>query len=323
MSTILVTGGAGFIGSHLSENLLKDNNYSRVVVVDNLDPTYDPKYKKENLSILNKSKKFKFYKTDIRDKKALEKIFKKEKPEYIVHLAAKTDTRTSVLEPDEHVTVNVGGLLNLLELARVHKIKKFISFSSSSVYGNNTKPPFSETDIADAPLSPYAATKKSAELLAYTYYFNHGMDIACFRIFNAYGPRLRPSLVLYKWVDNIFNNKPIEMSGAGVRKRDFTYVGDIIDAVKLALKKTKGFEVFNIGNSSPVSLVELLAIIEKTTKKKAVVVSRESAKASVEQTYANVAKAKKILGWEPKTSMEKGVSNFVTWFKKNRFKNRV
>ncbi len=133
MSTILVTGGAGFIGSHLCESLLKDKAYSRVVVVDNLDPTYDPKYKKENLSLLNKSNKFKFYKTDIRDMPALEKIFKKEKPEYIVHLAAKTDTRSSVLEPHEHVTVNVGGLLNILELARVYKVKKFVSFSSSSL----------------------------------------------------------------------------------------------------------------------------------------------------------------------------------------------
>ncbi len=173
------------------------------------------------------------------------------------------------------------------------------------------------------PLSPYAATKKAGELLAYTYHFNHGMDIACFRIFNAYGPRLRPSLVLYKWVESILNNKPIEMSGTGVRKRDFTYVGDIVDAVKLALKKTRGFEIFNIGNSNPVSLVELLSIIEKTTKKKAVVFSRESAKASVEQTYADVTKAKRVLNWEPKTSMEKGVSNFVVWFRKNRLKNRI
>jgi UDP-glucuronate 4-epimerase len=315
---ILVTGGAGFIGSHLCERLLKDRKVKRVIVVDNLDPTYPVKYKKENLSLLTPDKKFRFYKADIRDKKALERIFKKEKPEYVVHLAAKTDTRSSVHQADEHESVNVLGTLNIFDLAKDHGVKKIVFFSSSSVYGNTAKPPFKETDMLNFPLAPYGATKIAGEVLAYTYFFNFNLPIVCFRIFNAYGPRMRPSLVLYKWVNDVLHDRPVEMSGAGVRKRDFTYVGDIVDAVLLALKKNQGYEILNIGNSKPVSLTGLLKIIGKVTGKRPTLWRRPSNKASVETTYANISKAKRILGWRPKTSMEKGVSNFVTWFRKNR-----
>jgi UDP-glucuronate 4-epimerase len=319
MKSILVTGGAGFIGSHLCESLLKKPTVKKVVVVDNLDPTtYDPKFKKENLSLLTPSKKFKFYKTDIRDRKSLEKIFKKEKPEYVVHLAAKTDTRNSVHEPEAHEDVNVLGTINLLELSKDLKVKKFIFISSSSVYGNSAKPPFKETDMINKPLAPYGATKIAGEVLSHTYYFNHGLEVACLRLFNAYGPRLRPSLVLYKWVESILNGRPVEMSGTGVRKRDFTYVGDIVRSIELAMSKSKGFEIYNIGNSKPASLKELLRMVEKVTGKKATIKSRPSTKPSVEVTYANTNKAKRLLGWEPKVSMEKGVSNFVDWFRKNR-----
>ncbi|MBX4199211.1 GDP-mannose 4,6-dehydratase [Candidatus Parcubacteria bacterium] len=318
MKTVLITGGAGFIGSHLCEHLLRDPKVKRVVCIDNLDPTYPVKYKKENLSLLLPSKKFKFYKKDIRDRKALEAIFKKEKPDYVVHLAAKTDTRSSVHEAAEHESVNILGTLNIFDLAKDHKVKKVVFFSSSSVYGNTAKPPFKETDMLNFPLAPYGATKIAGEVLAYTYFFNFGLPIVCFRIFNAYGPRLRPSLVLYKWVESIMGGKVIEMSGTGTRKRDFTYVGDIVEAVDRALKADVGYEIVNVGNSSPITLKELLRIIEKVTRKKALVKSRPSSKASVELTYADVSKAKKVLGWKPKTSMEKGVSIFVDWFKENR-----
>ena len=320
MKTILVTGGAGFIGSHLCERLLKDPKVKRVVCVDNLDSNYPVKYKQENLKLLAKSKKFVFYKVDICNKNALAKVFKKERPNYIVHLAAKTDTRTSVELPYEHESTNVLGTLNIFEMAKDFKIKGVVAFSSSSVYGNSSKPPFKETDMRNLPLAPYGATKIAGEVIGYTYTFNYGIPITFFRIFNAYGPRMRPSLVLYRWVDNIFKNRAIEMSGTGVRKRDFTYVGDIVDAVILALKRTKGYEVINIGNASPISLKELLKIIEKVLGRSPVVRSRPSSKASVELTYADVSKARKVLGWKPQTSMEKGVSNFVTWFKQNRLK---
>jgi len=318
MKKILVTGGAGFIGSHVCQSLLNDPKVKKVICIDNLNPVYPVSFKLANLKLLTPNKKFKFYKTDIRNLKALENIFKKEKPEYVVHLAAKTDTRTSVQMPYEHESTNVLGTLNLLELSKDFKVKSFVAFSSSSVYGNSSKPPFKETDMRNLPLAPYGATKVAGEVLGFTYTFNYNLPVTFFRIFNAYGPRMRPSLVLYKWVDNILNDRTIEMSGTGVRKRDFTYVGDIVDAVTLALKCTKGYEVINIGNSSPVSLRQLLKIIEKVVGKKATVKSRPSSKASVELTYANVSKAKKVLGWKPKTSMQKGVSKFVKWFKKER-----
>lgn len=322
MKTILLTGGAGFIGSHIITHALKSAAIGRVVCVDNLDPdSYSVALKKKNLALFSVNSKFVFYKTDIRNKKELQKIFAKERPTYVVHLAAKTDTRTSVLEPDKHAQVNVEGLVNTLECAREFGTKKFVFFSSSSVYGNDSTPPFAEKDATDFPLSPYAATKRGGELLAHTYYYNHGMPIAVFRIFNAYGPRLRPSLVLYRWVEKILAGEPIEMSGAGTRKRDFTYIGDIVKAVFLALQKHKGFEVFNIGSSRPASLTELLALVEKATGKKAIVQSRPSTRASVEATFANIAKAKKHLGWEPKMNLEKGVSEFVRWFRSDRLKN--
>jgi len=321
MNTILVTGGAGFIGSHLCEKLLKSKSTKRVVCVDNLDPTYDPKLKRDNLKILSKSKKFRFYKVDIRNKSKIAKIFTKEKPNYLIHLAARTDTRSSVNEPDLHESVNILGTLNLLELSKDYKIKSFVFISSSSVYGNSSKPPFKETDMHNLPLAPYGATKIAGEILAYTYTFNHGLPITCIRIFNAYGPRMRPQLVLHKWVDNILKDKPIEMSGTGVRKRDFTHVSDIVEAILLSLKRKDGYEIINIGNSKPNSLVDLLKMVEKAIGKKAVVVERPSSKSSVETTYANINKAKEVLGWEPKVSMEKGVSDFVSWFRKHRLKN--
>ncbi len=322
MKSILVTGGAGFIGSHLCERLLKDPKWGRVVVVDNLDPTYNVAYKKENLALLTPSKRFKFYKTDIRDMAAMAKIFKREKPDYVVHLAAKTDTRSSVREPHEHQSVNVLGTLNLLELSKTD-VKKFVFISSSSVYGNSARPPFKESDMNNQPLAPYGATKIAGEILAHTYYFNHGLPVTCLRLFNAYGPRLRPQLVLYRWVENILNDSPIELSGTGTRKRDFTHVSDIVDAILRSLKKGTGYDVLNIGNSKPSSLRELLKIVEKSVGKKAKVVQRASNKASVETTYADISKAKKVLGWRPKVSMEKGVSDFVRWFKENRLKKGV
>lgn len=315
---ILVTGGAGFIGSHLCERLLKDQKVGRVICVDNLDPNYPVKFKRENLALLLPNKKFRFYKTDIRNRKVLARIFKKEKPEYIVHLAAKTDTRSSVQEPYDHQSVNILGTLNLLELAKDYKVKNFVFFSSSSVYGNSSHPPFKEEDMKNYPLAPYGATKVAGEVLAYTYSFNHGLPVTVFRIFNAYGPRMRPSLVLHKWVREIFSGKPIEMSGTGSRRRDFTYVGDIVDAVQLALKRKNDYIILNIGNSKPISLAQLLKILEKVFGRKIDLWRRPSSKASVELTYANVTKARRVLGWKPKTSMERGVSNFVSWFKNNR-----
>lgn len=323
MKTILVTGGAGFIGSNLIETLLKRKTIDRVVCVDNLDPFYDPAFKKENIKLFVKNEKFRFYKTDIRNRVALSKIFDIEKPNLVVHLAAKADTRRSVKEPEEYESVNILGTLNLLELSKEYKIKKFIFISSSSVYGNTAKAPFSETSTTDFPLSPYGATKKAGEVLAYTYAHNFNLPIVCLRLFNAFGERNRPDLVIYKWVDNILHDRPIEMSGTGSRRRDFTYVGDVVRAIELALRTKDNYEILNIGNSKPVSLKTLLSYIEKALGKKAIVISRPSHHASVEETYANIRKAKKVLGWEPEVSLEEGIVRFAKWLRDSRFKNTI
>lgn len=323
MKTILVTGGAGFIGSNLIETLLKRKAVGRVVCVDNLDPFYDPAFKKENIKPFMKNEKFKFYKTDIRNSVALEKIFEIEKPTFVVHLAAKANARQSVEEPEEYQSVNIIGTLNLLELSRIHKVKKFVFISSSSAYGNSAKSPFSESSTTDFPLAPYGASKKAGEVLAYTYAHNFKLPVVCMRLFNAYGERQRPDLVIYKWVENILKGEPVEMSGTGKRARDFTYVGDIVRAIELALKPGSDYEIINIGNSKPVSLSVLLKHVEKVLGKKAIVKTRPSHPSSVEATSADIHKAKKVLGWEPEVSLEDGITRFAKWLRDNRFKNIV
>ena len=214
------------------------------------------------------------------------------------------------------------GTLHLLELSKDYGIKKFIFISSSSVYGNEARPPFKENESANLPLAPYGVTKVAGELLCYTYFHNFNLPVICLRIFNAYGEKNRPDLVIYKWIQNILNNESIEISGGGTRSRDYTYVGDIVRAILLALKKNTNYQVINIGNSKPISLKNLLSKVERATGKRAVVKTRPSAHASVESTCADITKAKKILGWEPKVSMEDGLLKFVSWFKKERLNKK-
>lgn len=323
MKTILVTGGAGFIGSNLIETLLKRKAVDRVVCVDNMDSFYDPSFKKENIKEFLKNEKFKFYKTDIRNFATLAKIFENERPNFVVHLAAKANARQSVKEPEEYQSVNIIGTLNLLELSKDYKVKKFVFISSSSVYGNIAKSPFKESSVTDFPLAPYGASKKAGEVLSYTYAHNFKLPVVCLRLFNAYGERQRPDLVIYKWVENILKGEPIEMSGTGKRARDFTYVGDIVHAIELAMKPGNEYEIVNIGNSKPVSLAVLLKHVEKVLGKKAIVITRPSHHASVESTYADISKAKKVLGWAPETPLEEGIARFAKWLRDNRFKNIV
>jgi UDP-glucuronate 4-epimerase len=279
--TILITGGAGFIGSHVLEDVLKNKKWDEVVMVDNLVVDNGTEDKKGNFKHLLSNPKLKFYEYSIVDGKKMEEVFLKHIPEAVVHLAAIADTRNAVEEPHKYIDTNVNGTLNLLEGAKKAGTKKFVFFSSSSVYGNKNKAPFTELMQADFAISPYGATKKSGEVLAHTYSHNHKLPIIALRIFNAYGPRMRPNLVLYKWVKTILDGKEIEMSGKGTRKRDYTYVGDIVDAVNKSLnKKMKDgeFEVLNIGNSNPVALKDLLKKVEKVLKVKANVKSRPNHK---------------------------------------------
>lgn len=316
MKTVLVTGGAGFIGSNLVGELLT-RGY-RVVCVDNFDDTYELSYKEGNIASFLNNKNFVLERVDIRDREAMREIFEKEKPMYVVHLAAKADTRGAVKIPHVYTSVNIEGTLNMFELACEYGVENFVMASSSSVYGNTPRLPWRETEVADRPLSPYGATKRATELLAHTYHHNFGMNITCLRYFNAYGERNRPGMVPYLWTKALLNDDEIELSGNGVRKRDYTYVGDVVRGTILAMEKPLGFEILNIGNSSPVSLRELLSVFEKVLGVTARVRSRPSHSASVEDTYADVSKAKELLGWEPSVSIEEGIQKLIAWFRTNR-----
>jgi len=318
MKTILITGGAGFIGSHVCQRLIKQKGVKKVVCIDNLNSDYPVRFKKENLALLSTSKKFKFYKADIRNKAALKKVFQKERPEYVIHLAAKTDTRLALEQPHEYVSTNIAGTVNVLEFAKDVKVKKFIFISSSSLYGNSRATlPQKEDEIFDLPLSLYGATKRAGEIITHSYYFNYGLHISCLRLFNVYGERMRPGPVISRWTQELLDNKTLEISGKGTRKRDFTYVGDVVDAIVRSLTKGTGHDIFNISASRPISLKELLGTLEKVSGMKAQVRSRPSSKVSIDVSHGDIRQAKKILGWEPKVNLEKGLSRYVTWFKGN------
>lgn len=316
MQTVLVTGGAGFIGSNLVKQLLLKKY--RVICVDNFDDTYDPKFKEQHLTEVTNHKNFKLYKEDIRELEKLRTIFTKEKPNLVVHLAAKADTRDAVKNPYVYVSININGTLNILELCRDFGIRKLVIASSGSVYGNNPNTPWKEEENTDYPLSAYGATKKFTEMLAYTYHHNFQMSIICLRYFNVYGENNRPNMVPYKWAKAILAGEEIELSGTGTRKRDFTYVGDVVDATIKALKSNLKFEVLNIANSKPVSLKKLLQVFERVIGVKAKVRSRESNNASASQMHANSNKAQKLLKWQPKVSIDQGIKRLVVWFRKNR-----
>lgn len=316
MKTVLVTGAAGFIGSNLTQALL-EKGY-RVVGVDNFDDTYDTRFKEANIAPFLSNPNFTIERIDIRDMSALTAVFEKEKPSYVIHLAAKADTRKAVDTPRVYVSVNIDGTLNILELCREYPVENLVIASSSSVYGNTQKVPWTEDETADRPLSPYGMTKRSVELLAYTYHHNFGMNVTCLRYFNAHGENNRPGMVPYIWAEKLLRGEEIEISGDGSRKRDYTYIGDIVRGTVLAMEKPLGFEVINLGNNTPASLSELLAVFEKVIGTKAKVKSRPSHGASVEVTYADISKAKRLLGWEPEISLEEGITRLVAWFRANR-----
>ncbi len=316
MKTVLVTGAAGFIGSNLTKALL-ERGY-RVVGVDNFDDTYDLRFKESNIAPFADNANFTLHRADIRDLPAMEKIFEAERPSYVVHLAAKADTRKAVDTPRLYTSVNIDGTLNILELCREYPVENLVIASSSSVYGNSLHIPFTEDQPADRPISPYGATKRSVEHLAHTYHHNFGTNVTCLRFFNAVGENNRPGMVPYVWAERLLKGEEVEISGDGSRRRDYTYIGDIVRGTILAMEKPLGFEIINLGNTAPASLNELVAIFEKIIGVKAIVKSRPSTKPSVEITYADITKAKKLLDWEPTTSLEEGITKLVAWFRLNR-----
>ncbi|MGA1980729.1 MAG: GDP-mannose 4,6-dehydratase [Sedimentisphaerales bacterium] len=309
---VLITGAAGFIGSHLSERLLDDG--LMVVGVDNFDDFYDPQIKRQNIEDCVKNKNFQLVEADIRDIAAMDKAIGSG-VEIIVHLAARAGVRPSIENPLLYADVNINGTMVLLETAKKHKVNKFIFGSSSSVYGNNKKVPFSEGDNVDFPISPYAATKRAAELLCHTYHHLYGISITPLRFFTVYGPRQRPDLAIHKFAKLIEQGKPIPVYGDGSMMRDFTYIDDIIDGTVAAMNKCTGFNIYNLGESRPISVNDLIAELEKALGKKAVKKYSPHQPGDVERTYADVTKAVKELGYKPDTTIQAGLAKFVQWLR--------
>jgi len=308
---VLVTGGAGFIGSHLCERLV--GRGAEVVVVDNFDDFYDPRVKRRNIAGCLEDTNFALVEADIRDAGAMEKAVAG--VDMIVHLAALAGVRPSIEQPGLYADVNVNGTVVLLEAARRQKVGRFIFGSSSSVYGNNEKVPFSEADNVDFPISPYAATKKAGELICHTYHHLYGIDMTCLRFFTVYGPRQRPDLAIHKFARLIEQGKAIPVYGDGSMMRDFTYIDDIIDGTVAAIERCGGFNIFNLGESRPISVNDLIAELEKALGKKAVREYLPVQPGDVERTYADVSKAMRELGYNPATQIEIGLASFVAWLR--------
>ncbi len=306
---ILVTGGAGFIGSSLIDQLLALEN--NVICLDNFDPFYDKSFKVENLADAQKSKNFVLIEGDIRNQSDLEKCFRLKPIDLVIHLAAKAGVRPSIEDPKGYYEVNVSGTLNILEAMRMFDVKKMLFASSSSVYGNNRKVPFSETDNVDYPISPYAATKKAGELLCHTYHHLFGFDIFCLRFFTVYGPRQRPDLAIRKFTNLILKNQPIEVFGDGSSSRDYTYIDDILDGIVNSMKVLSGFEIFNLGEAKPISLLQMIGTLEKILNLKITKKQIDMQPGDVLTTYADINKARTILGYSPKWDFENGIIEFI------------
>jgi len=310
---ILITGAAGFIGSHLSEYFLSKNH--TVIGLDNFDPFYDVAIKKQNISDSIKSKHFNFYEGSILDIKFLESIFNENKIDLVIHLASKAGVRPSIHNPQEYFNVNVNGTLNLLETMKKAELKKMIFASSSSIYGNNPKVPFSEKDNVDYPISPYAASKKSAELICHTYHHLYAFDIFCLRFFTVYGSRQRPDLAIHKFTKAILNKDEITIYGDGTTQRDYTHISDIVDGISKSIDKLSGYEIINLGESYSISLAYLVALLEQYTGTKAKIRRLPMQPGDVEKTYADISKAKSLLDYKPKIKFENGIKDFIEWYK--------
>ena len=313
---ILVTGATGFIGSHVGEYLIGKGN--SVIGLDNFDGFYSRKIKESNLKVLLQSKQFSFREADIRDRKALDDIFARTPIDVVIHLAAKAGVRPSIDSIEEYYDVNVSGTVNLLESMRVHGVKKMIFASSSSIYGNNTKVPFSESDRVDNPISPYASTKKSGELLCHVYSHLHHFDITCLRFFTVYGPRQRPDLAIHKFTGLIDEGAPIPFYGDGSTSRDYTYIDDIVKGIYCALEFLDGFRIYNLGESRIINLSVLVNTIEKALGKKAVLNHLPLQPGDVSRTYADISKAKAEIGYHPGYEFEAGIEEFIAWYRNNK-----
>lgn len=317
MKTYLITGGAGFIGSTLTERLLGENN--KVVIVDNFCDFYDPGLKEENIQEFLDNSNFKLYRLDIRDYNGICKVFSENKIDCVVHLAAMAGVRPSIEDPILYQEVNGIGTQNVLEAARHQGVFNLVMASSSSVYGNSKEIPFKEDFVVDFAISPYAATKKSNEVMAHVYHKLFNMNIIMLRFFTVYGPKQRPDLAINKFTRLMLEGKKIPMFGNGTTSRDYTYVDDIVDGIVRSANyvdiNDDVYEIINLGNSSPVSLNEMISAIAKAVGVEPKIEELPMQPGDVERTYSDISKAKKMLGYEPKTSFEDGIKKFVDWYR--------
>lgn len=307
----LVTGGAGFIGHHLVLKLLSEGH--RITVVDSVNDYYDPAVKEARLKRFPDS--VKVHRVDISDRSALETVFQSEQFNAVAHLAAQAGVRYSLEFPEVYVQSNYIGTFNIFDLAKQYGVKKVVLASTSSVYGTSTNMPFSETELAPVPMSIYAATKRATEFLGATYNHLYGIDVACLRFFTVYGPWGRPDMALFLFTDKILKGLPIDVYNNGLMRRDFTYVSDIVSGFSLALEKSKGYEIFNLGNGNPVNLLDFINLIEEQLDKKAMINFMPLQPGDVPETYADITKAKQMLGYEPQVSIAEGVGKFVDWYR--------
>lgn len=314
MKNILITGGAGFIGSHLVDKLLSENAW-RVTVVDDFNDFYSPDIKRRNIENHSADSNYTLYDADIRDAEKLREIFTATNFDVIVHLAARAGVRPSLSDPKLCVETNINGTVNLLELTKEFGVKQFVFASSSSVYGINAKIPFSEDDKIFQPISPYAATKAAGELLCHTYSHLYDFRTVCLRFFTVYGARQRPDLAIHKFSKLISEETPIPVFGDGKTRRDYTYIDDIIQGVRAAIdySATK-YEVFNLGESQTVELCALIELIEKHLGKKAIIDRKPLQAGDVPQTFSDISKAKSLLNYNPTTKIDDGIRKFIEWF---------
>ncbi|MCK4375008.1 MAG: GDP-mannose 4,6-dehydratase [Candidatus Brocadiae bacterium] len=310
---VLVTGGAGFIGSHLLDRLVEGGRWA--VCLDNFDDLYSPQVKRANIADALASGRVELVEGDIRDAELCRSLLARDDVRAVVHLAARAGVRPSIEQPALYQQVNCEGTVNLLEAARLaHGVEKFIFGSSSSVYGINSKIPFSEDDPIAQPISPYAATKRAGELLCHVYHHLYGLPVVCLRFFTVYGPRQRPDLAIHKFTRLIANGEPIPVYGDGTSRRDYTYYSDVVDGIMAALEAPLDFEIINLGNSEPVELHRLIELIEECLGREARIERLPDQPGDVPVTYADISKARRLLGYEPRFPIGQGIADFVEWF---------
>jgi UDP-glucuronate 4-epimerase len=310
---VLITGWAGFIGSHTTAALLDRGD--QVVCLDNFNDYYSPARKRKNIAEFLDNIACRLYEGDIRNEERLEEVFAEEKPDKVIHIAAMAGVRPSIERPLLYEEVNVKGTLHMLEAARRHRVTHFLFASSSSVYGGQEKVPFSEDDPIARPISPYAASKAAGELLCHTYHHLYGLNVTCLRFFTVYGPKGRPDMAPYLFTRWVFEGADLKMFGDGTTSRDYTYIDDIVSGVVAALDADLSYEIINLGNSQTVVLRDFITLVEELAGKKANIVQLPMQPGDVPRTWADISKARCLLGYDPQTPFEEGMKHFVAWYR--------